>query len=104
LSCSILEDTASEAVITGEKGKIHMAKPWHSWGTATLQLADREAVVFSPEKIGNGLWLETRAAGNALLSGKTEEPLMPHQVSLQIARTLDAVRRIIGLTYPQDVA
>lgn len=102
LSCSILEDTASEAVITGKYGKIHMAKPWHSWGAITLQLIDKEPVVFSPEKIGNGLWLETRAAGNTIRSGKLQEEWMPHQVSLQIAQTLDKVRRLIGLDYSQD--
>lgn len=104
LSCSILEDTASEAVIRGEKGSLHMAKPWHNWGVVTLQLPEKEAITFTPEKRGIGLWLETVAAGAAIRSGKMEEPLLPHAVSLQIAQTLDEIRHLIGLTYPQDGA
>lgn len=103
LSCSILEDTASEAVIAGENGSIHMAKPWHNWGTVTLHLPDKEPVSFIPEKRGIGLWLETAAAGEAIRSGKAEEPLLPHAISLQIAQTLDEIRRLIGLVYPQDM-
>lgn len=103
LSCSILEDTPSEALIIGENGSIHLAKPWHSWGTVTLQLTDKQAVTFAPEKQGNGLWLETAAAQAAILAGKTEEPLMPHRVSLQTVQTLDTIRQIIGLVYPQDL-
>lgn len=102
LSCSIAENTASEALIVGENGTIRMEKPWHGWGAVTLQRKDREALTFTPEKRGNGLWLETLAAADAIRKGKTEEPLMPHQFTLQLAQTLDNIRRIIGLTYPQD--
>lgn len=104
LSCSILEDTASEVVIMGENGSINMAKPWHNWGEVKLQVPDKEAIIFTPEKQGIGLWLETVAVGTAIRSGKIEEPLLPHAVSLQIAQTLDEIRHLIGLTYPQDEA
>ncbi|MCS7018058.1 MAG: Gfo/Idh/MocA family oxidoreductase [Cytophagales bacterium] len=102
LTCTILQDTASEAVVIGENGNIHMAKPWHSWGAVTLQLTGKPPLTFTPEKRGNGLWLETNAAAQAIRTGKLEEPLMPHAVSLQIAHVLDAIRGQIGLRYSQD--
>ncbi|MCS6967919.1 MAG: Gfo/Idh/MocA family oxidoreductase [Cytophagales bacterium] len=102
LSCSIVEHTPSQALIKGQRGTIHLAKPWHGWGSVTLHLNDREPIVFVPEKQGNGLWLETKAASLAIRTGKIEEPLMPHWFTLQLAQTLDAIRQLIGLKYEQD--
>ncbi len=35
-----------------------------------------------------------------LREGLTESPLVPHQSTLEVMRTLDAIRDQIGVTYP----
>ena len=61
---------------------------------------DRSTRVDLPMR-GNGLGYEAEETMRCLKAGLTESPVIPHEATLDVMRTLDAVRAQIGVTYPE---
>jgi len=100
LTCSVRTTTRHVALIYGTEGWIEV--PHMFWNTteATLHRDGEEDVVFSEPFIRNGFEYEVREAGECIATGRLESPILPLDESLQIVRTLDAVRAQAGLVYP----
>ncbi|PKP47570.1 MAG: hypothetical protein CVT94_11025 [Bacteroidetes bacterium HGW-Bacteroidetes-11] len=100
---SILSNTPIEAFIYGQKGSIKMHSRFHHTEKLTLQLNDNTSETFQNTYIGNGYYHEIVEVMECLKSGKTESEKMPHSMSLDLIRTLDNIRKDIGLKYKTDV-
>jgi hypothetical protein len=48
---------------------------------------------------GNGLGYQAEEVMRCLRAGELESPLVPHSATLEVMRTLDAVRAQIGVSY-----
>ena len=100
LSSSIVSQTAIEANIYGEQGRIKLNSPFFM-PTSEIEIIrginDVEKIPVSYES--NGYNYEAEEVTQCLLSGKTESKIMSLQDSLFLMEMLDWVRNEAGITY-----
>jgi predicted dehydrogenase len=89
------------ARITGTSGQIDLPVFMHCPQSLTLT-TDAGTEQLSARYEGNGLQHEIAEVHRCLQLGLHESPLMPLDETLALARTLDEVRRQIGLVYPGE--
>jgi predicted dehydrogenase len=53
--------------------------------------------------VGNGYNYEAAEVMRAIREGRTESPRMPLDESLEIMRSMDAIRALWGLKYPGEI-
>ena len=56
---------------------------------------------YSPEI--NGFEYEIEEAVRCLQEGETKSPVMSHEFSLLVMETMDEIRKMTGITYPQEI-
>ncbi len=102
LSCSIVEETPQEATVIGSKGRIRVLPPW--WGPSSLMVKreGKSEELMKPECIGNGYNYEAEEFARCAAAGLRESPFMTHSESLAEMRTMDELRKLIGLVYPME--
>jgi predicted dehydrogenase len=100
VQCGIVGDTAQRGVLIGTAGRIEIARRFYRPDRFTLVrgASDPEEVVMPVR--GNGLGYEAEEVMRCLRAGLLESPLVPHSATLDIMRTLDAIRAQIGVVYP----
>jgi predicted dehydrogenase len=91
---------SNRAAIVGTKGRIDIDSTWYSPTTFTLSIRGGEVTRYDEPHEGHGLRHEAAEVVRCLRAGLTESPIMPADESVAIMRTMDEVRRQIGLTYP----
>jgi len=88
--------------ILGEAGRIRIAAPVFRPARLTLWGRDGQESVRDYPINGTGYGYQIHAVSAAVRRGERECPTMPLSESLSIMRTLDEVRRQIGLQYPSE--
>ncbi len=102
LYTSFHADTPVEAVLSGERGRIKLHRPFHHPTRLTLALAgEPERFIEHPHE-GHGYQFEAQAVMDCLRAGKTESERMPLDESLAVMKTMDEIRAQWGLTYPGE--
>jgi dihydrodiol dehydrogenase / D-xylose 1-dehydrogenase (NADP) len=101
LSCAIQTNTPQEARILGTDGSIHIPCFWHA-ASATLTTADGKVEQIAPPVLGNGYNYEAAEVIRCLREGKLESDRMPLAETLEIMKTMDAIRAQWGLQYPME--
>lgn len=96
---SITVKTSLTAEIAGLKGKINLHCPFYKATELSIELNNGEINHFSFPHEHNGFEYEIREVMQCLDKGYTECPLMPHDFSVQMARTMDRVREQCGIVY-----
>jgi hypothetical protein len=74
--------------------------------TATIQLykqvgGEREIIKVNKEP-GFGYHYQVRHVNECLKKGLTESPVMTHDDTLLLMKTMDEIRKIAGIKYPVD--
>ena len=101
LSSSIRLNTPHELRIMGSKGLIFVPDWWHpSELTVQLEGAPPEKLTFKNE--GNGFNYEAAEVARCIRAGMSESAIMPLDETLAIMDTLDRIRAIWGLRYPDE--
>jgi predicted dehydrogenase len=102
VSCSMRFVSPQEAHIIGTEGRIRIHRPWWYPDTITITRAgDKEETLTLPYR-GNGYPHEAMEVMDCLRAGRLESRVMPLDESLQIMKTLDAMRAQWGLKYPGE--
>jgi predicted dehydrogenase len=100
ISCSFIQDTARTAEIIGTKGRINIPSSWYKAGRLTLITEDqKEPKEFVFDPVINGFEYEIREVMRCNEMGLIESPLMTHDFSLKLARTMDTIRKQISVKY-----
>jgi predicted dehydrogenase len=102
VTCTLLGDGTRRATITGTEGRIDLARHFHRPTELTLIRNDDSMELIAVPYTGLGYHYEAAEVQRCLRAGLPESPLMPHEETLAVMRTLDAVRERIGLTYPNS--
>ncbi|MDF2612280.1 MAG: dehydrogenase [Clostridia bacterium] len=102
LSASINLCTPRNAYIIGEKGYIHMP---HAWSGKLAYLYNSEGKLiehFVDQTKELGYRFELQEVIKCLEEGKIESDRMTLQESLEITKTLDSIRKLVGVQYEAD--
>lgn len=92
--------TPTAASITGTRGTLEVGAPFYLPSRLTLREHGRDDgadAVFAQRSPEDGLCFEAAEAARSIAAGRTESPLMPLAETVQIARTVDAVRANLSL-------
>jgi predicted dehydrogenase len=104
LSGSFAVDTPVQAVIAGTEGRIEIHNRFHN-ATSRVYIVNgkdemEEQQVYRED--GYGYQFEAQHVTECLLNGLTESPVMTHADTLELMQTLDAIRKVCGISYPVD--
>lgn len=100
LDCTIVADTDTVCTIHGEKGNITVQSRFHEADSILVELKGEKARRIDLPKTGVGFYHEIRAVEEALKNGWAQHPLMSHDFSRQLISTLDQIRDLAGIRYP----
>ena len=95
-------ETPTEAWLIGTLGRLHLHAPFYRTDDLTLALARRRTRSYHHRRIGSGLHYQAQHLMERLRRGQLESDLMPLDESLEVMRTLDAIRAQWGLRYPGE--
>ena len=101
LSSAIQTYQPEDAIIAGSEGYIRIQPPFYQPDSLTVVRGDHEETHHLPRK-GLGYHLEAAHVGQCLQQGLTESPVVTHDASLKLIRTMDRIRAHWGLRYPAD--
>lgn len=102
LSTAVRLDTPWEAFILGTKGRIQIHRPWWSPTNFTLFVSGKDPEYIKVDCPLNGYNYEALEVNQCLREGRLESSLMSLDESLEIMKTLDALRKEWGLQYPME--
>jgi len=113
ISCSLAADLTNEATITGTKGRIKLHGPyWHCTEKITVTISggkteDLHFPIDSEKKTYNfhnsaALKHEALEVHRCLEKGLLESEVMRVEESLNLAKTMDKVRQVLGVVYPTE--
>ncbi len=99
---SVVTDSPKEALVMGTLGRIVLQSPWHKTQQASLQLNNGEVTNHPFPHSGNGFEFQIAEVARCMEAKKTESDLMPHRLSLLMAKVSDEIRRQGGVKYAMD--
>ena len=102
-ACAIRLDTPQEAALVGETGIIRLKAPFWRCEHITLECEGRVEVEARFPITGNGYHYEAQAVMDCLRAGQPEHPDMPLSDSVAVMRTLDRIRSLWGVRYPDEM-
>ncbi|MGO3252821.1 MAG: gfo/Idh/MocA family oxidoreductase, partial [Microbacterium gubbeenense] len=89
------------AHIVGSRARIDIDRTWYNQTTFTVTSSDGSVIERYEEAIdGRGMQFQALALENAVATGVA--PLLSIDESTEIMRTLDEIRRQIGVRYPGE--
>jgi len=103
LFSSIVTQGRIEAVLHGSKGLLRLNKYWHIPTTLDLIPDNRDLIHHEFQEPGFGYQYEAEEVMRCVRNGMTESDIFPLSKSLQLIETLDKVRSITGIRYPDIV-
>ncbi len=102
LSTAVRLDTPWETFILGTGGRIQIHRPWWSPTSFTLFVNGKDPETINIDCPLNGYNYEALEVGQCLREGKLESSITPLDETLEIMKTLDALRNEWGLKYPME--
>jgi predicted dehydrogenase len=92
-----------QAIIYGEKGKITIRRPWNEMPQGIdVEIYNGPVTTHRVEWKGRGLQYEVEEVVKCIEQGKIESELFCHRFSMDLMETMDEIRHITGIEYPQD--
>ena len=105
LFSSFSTNLATEADISGTKGRIRLTNRFYAPGTIIEFFPGKEdskQMIPYLKEAGSGYQFEARHVGECLQRGLLESPIMTHADTLMLMETLDRVRLAAGIKYAVD--
>lgn len=102
ISSTLACQTSLTAEIAGTEGMIRIPGPWYKNDRFEWNRTGEDARLVQLEPMVNGFEYQIREVMSCLERGLTESPSLPHAFSLLMSRTMDEIRRQIGVRYPGE--
>ena len=99
LTCTLLEDTASNLVIEGEWGTLEVGHRFHGPNNYDLRIRDKARKISNFKYNCNGYMYEANEVARCIYLGQTESEHMPLDFTLELMQLLDQVRDKAGIFY-----
>ena len=104
LNTTLLAKTPTTATISGTLASLACAGAFYAPGALTLTANDGRRLVREVDPITGHLGMSFEAAHAATLiaDGATESPLLPLDETISVLRTIDGIRRQVGVRFPGE--
>ena len=86
-----------------EHGKVTIATRWHESNEIYIKDSAGETKIETWEYPSRGFYYEMKEVQECVRQNKLESDHMTLNFSLTMMKTLDRIRKIIGLNYPADI-
>jgi predicted dehydrogenase len=96
---SITIRSSLTAEITGSEGRIYLHNPFYKTNKITVYVKDEEPKDYSFPYDHNGFEYQVRHVTDCLDKNLRESPLIPLDLSLLMSRTMDEIRKQLGVNY-----
>ena len=101
LCSAVRTNTTHEATIYGTDGSIRINTPWFVPKSYTITKDGKSETIEVPFD-GNGYNYEAVEVAACVRAGKTESSVIPLSETINMQKTLDAVRTQFGIKYPNE--
>lgn len=101
LHTTLWSRTATTAVIGGTQGRIEVASDFYRPTTFTVVRDDGSSRTVEG-LVDGGFQYQAAEVARRVAEGATESPLMTPAMTLDVMRTMDEVRRQVGVVYPGE--
>jgi predicted dehydrogenase len=91
-----------DALLCGPLGYVTIHENWWNPARATIRYIDNRKVELDEPFVAGGFNYETAHFCDLLRQGKRESPVIPHDLSLSMARLLEAARTALGVRFPGE--
>jgi predicted dehydrogenase len=102
VSCTLACQTSLTAEIAGTEGMIRIPGPWYRNDHFEWNRTGEGVQPVQLEPMVNGFEYQIREVMECMGRGVIESPSLPHAFSLLMSRTMDEIRRQIGVKYPGE--
>ncbi len=103
LFSSISVNLGTEVEICGTLGRLKLTTPFYDSSSVLEYYKDGEKTIIDTGKAdGFGYQYEASHVTDCLLRGIKESPVVPHTDSLLLMQTLDRIRNIAGIIFPDE--
>ena len=104
MNTTLLAKTPTLASISGSAGRLEIAGPFYAPSTLTLTGNDDRQIVRSVGPITGhqGLCFEAAHLAELVAAGAVESPLLPLAETVSVLRTVDGIRRQVGVRFPGE--
>lgn len=101
LHTTLWSRTATTAVIGGTEGRIEIESDFYRPTGFTVVRDDGSWWAYDRE-VDGGFQYQAAEVARRVAEGATESPRMTHDGTLEVMRTMDEIRRQVGVTYPGE--
>jgi predicted dehydrogenase len=102
VSSTLACQTSLTAEIAGTEGMIRIPGPWYRNDHFEWNRTGEAVQTVQLEPMVNGFEYQAKEVMCCMEQGLIESPSMPHSFSLLMSRTMDEIRRQIGVRYPGE--
>ncbi len=103
LESSIITQTENSAWIYGDKGTIHIKRPWTEHPEKIdVWINNEPSFDHIPSWQGRGFQYEVDEVIKCLNENKIESSIIPHKASLEVVKIMDSVRKQLNIQYPNE--
>jgi predicted dehydrogenase len=101
INTTLWAETPTRAAISGTEGRIEVEGRFYNSSPFTVNRRDGETWTFSHPLV-KGLQYEAAEVARRVSAGECESPRMSWQGTLEVMRTMDAIRAQVGVVYPGE--
>ena len=91
-----------DAMLCAPRGYVILHANWWNPERATIHYVDGRMIELYEPYTSGGFNYETAHFCELIRSGKRESPIIPHSLSIAMARLLEEARRALGVCFPED--
>jgi predicted dehydrogenase len=102
LGAALEVTTSNRASVSGTCGRADLQAVWYRPTALDVTLETGGGDHFDPTVEGVGLHLQAAEARRCIQEGRTESSRLPTAETLAVMRTLDDIRRVVGLAFPDE--
>jgi len=100
INTTMIAQTPCRAVVSGLLGRLEIDRTFYTPSNMRVVLYDGTTTEYPSSYTGHGLREQAIEMARVVNSGALESPLMPHNETISVMKSMDEIRRQIGLTYP----
>ncbi|MEY4967547.1 MAG: hypothetical protein RIQ73_246 [Actinomycetota bacterium] len=102
INTTMIAQTPCRAVVSGFLGRLEIDRTFYTPTAMRVVLFDGSTTEYSSTYVGHGLREQAIEMARVVRAGLLQSPLMPWSETIAVMKTMDEIRKQIGLQYASD--